>query len=109
MSGFLVAFLCNDDRGNFTERVSQVQIGEDVHLVCATRPPVMRWVEQHVQIGRRFFRCGPRQVWLGNVFWDGAALPKSWARELVAHLLSRGWLVEQHALEGPFADLLERI
>jgi hypothetical protein len=102
----VVSFCCNDDRGNFVDKVCEVCIGEDIHL--AGDPLRMSWIDQHVKVGRRTFRCGPRQVWIGNVFWDGANMTKAWAIALVRYLIERGWVVEQYAEDGPFADLVPR-
>jgi hypothetical protein len=40
------------------------------------------------------------------VHFTGMSLPQ--ARALVEHLLALGWVVEEHACEGPFADLARR-
>jgi hypothetical protein len=108
-----VMFCCNDERGAFAYRVEQVSIANELELVCSKeRPPAMKWTERktytNVQIGRNAFSCSNRQTCVGNVFWDAAMMTLTQARLLVRHLLASGWSVEEHAEEGPFADLVPR-
>lgn len=108
-----VMFCCNDERGQFAGQVEIVEVGGEARLVCQKpRPPTMKWHEHptytNVQVGRRSFACqnGSRQVNVGNVFWDSASMTTTQARLLIAHLLETGWTVEEHAEDGPFADLV---
>lgn len=104
---FQVMFLCNDERGNFTGRAEVVEIENEVKLVCQReRGVAMRYVPVGVKIGRWTYPCRDTSTWAGNVFWDSALLDASHARQLVARLLEGGWAVEEHAEEGPLADLL---
>lgn len=109
MSIHHVMFYCNDERGHFTGRVEIVEIADEVRLVCQrARPPVIRFTLGDVQIGRRKYTCGARGYRVGNFFWDFASMRTGEARLLVRELLANGWSVEEHAEDGPFADLVRK-
>lgn len=104
---YRVMFCCNDERGNFTGRVVELDIADEVHLRCSNdRGLSIRFLfPAGVKVGRRTFGGGDRQLWVGNVFWDSFSMTLGPARELVAYLIASGWVVEGAADDGPFADL----
>lgn len=102
-----VMLCCNDDRGDFAERVEAVEIGDEIRLVGPSRVlrfegvgPAMR-----VRVGRRKYPCRGHAVWVGNIFWDATSMSLEVARELVSYLLANGWTVEEYAEDGRFTDL----
>lgn len=113
MTVYRVMFCCNDERGVFTGRVTNVEIGDEISLVWPKdHGPSLRWFGSgkfmQVQIGRgRRMVCDRRDVCVGNVFWDATSMQLETARKIVRALLASGWAVEMHADDGPFADLMK--
>lgn len=114
MTTYRVMLCCNDERGKFSGRVNEVDIADEIRIVCTKeRGPTMAFLcsngetPDRVRVGTRIFACRDRDVWVGNVFWDATSMSLEVARELVSHLLANGWAVEEHAENGPFADLAE--
>lgn len=106
MTTYRIMFCCNDERGNHTGRVSEIEIGDEMRLAwTGSRPPAMRAVPSGVKIGRRVYECRGWSEWVGNVFWNAASMAEPQARQLIVDLLASGWVVEEHAADGPFARL----
>lgn len=105
-----VAFRCNDERGNPEGYVDNIDIVDEMRLYCRKAPPVLRRIDAFgkVQVGRCTLRCGEWTPWFGNVFWDATTLSLTNARALVAYLLRHDWAIEEHAEDGPLADLVQR-
>lgn len=102
-----VAFCCNDERGNHTAKVDAIDFGDsDLRLTGPDRS--MRLVQFGVRIGRRKYETSG--MWVsgaGNIFWDSTGMSLDVARLLASDLLTSGWTVEEHTIDGPFADLLK--
>lgn len=111
---YRVMLCCNDERGNFAGRVVAIDIEDEIHIACAMdRGSTIRFLMKPagdvVKIGRRTFACDHRQCCVGNVFWDSVSMSRIAAYALVRSLLESGWVVEEHAEEGPFADLAKAV
>lgn len=110
MTIYSVMFCCNDERGNFTGRVEAIEVGEEIRLVWPSdRAPTLRFRDSTpptVQVGRRNYPCRGRQCWVGNVCWDATSMEADTAHLFVDHLLASGWVVEEHAEDGLFANLV---
>lgn len=115
---YRIMLCCNDERGDSAGRVNHVEIGDEISLAWPTdRGRVMKWskVDQcgtswvigGIQIGRRRYTCRGRNSCVGNIFWDATSMTLEEARRLVRDLIVSGWVVEQHADDGPFADLVK--
>ena len=107
---YRVMLCCNDEHGNFAGRVTWIDIADEIRIASTNTlgAYVAFWQGRHgleVKVIRRKFDCSQRMVCVGNVFWDSVAMSIETARELVTYLLASGWVVEEHAEEGPFADL----
>lgn len=103
MTRYTVMLCCNDERGNFTGRVEQVSIGDEIHLEATGRAPTLRFEPEFIKVGRARFDCRSHQTWVGNVFWDAVNMDEVAAANLVEHLLSLGWTITEQACDGPFA------
>lgn len=103
MSTYRVTFCCNDDRGNFTGRVSDIHVGREIMLSGSSR--AVRFLSDGVKVGKHTYSCSNYSVWTGNLFWDSVSMSTASARLLVETLLATGWKVEEYAVEGPFSDL----
>lgn len=104
---FRVMFCVNDDRGNPSGRVEEIDIGEEMRLSGPSRACRFEGVgaDRRVRIGRRLFPCRGHAPWVGNIFWDATSMTLEPTRELVKYLLANGWVIEEHAEKGPLADL----
>jgi hypothetical protein len=98
-----VMFCCNDDRGNFTGRVEQVEVANDIRLVGLPRK--MAVMPTMVKVSRHTYECSDFVPWVGNIFWDACSMSESEALRLVRDLITSGWTVEEYAERGPFAKL----
>lgn len=101
---FRVMLCCNDERGNITDRVEGIEIGDEMRL--AGSPRTLRLANDRIRIGRHWYAKRGWHTWVGNVFWDSTHMAREVARTLVRDLLAAGWQIEEHAEEGPFADLV---
>lgn len=107
MNLYRVMFLCNDDRGDLTGFVDQVEIGDEVLLVAPTRSVFRVLPRQQIKIGRSYYAFrGDMHYWVGNVFWNAVSMRFEEAYRLAARLVIDKWSVEQHADDGPFRCLL---
>lgn len=104
MTSYRVTFRCNDDRGNFTGRVSDIHVGREIMLSGSSR--TLRFLSDGVKVGRYIYTCSDYSVWTGNLFWDSVSMSRASARCLVEDLLAAGWMVEAYAEDGPFSDLV---
>lgn len=107
-----VMLCCNDEHGGFAGRVTALEVEDEIRIVSVklSGAALSFWIGRNgleARIIRRKFDCFNRRVCVGNVFWDSVAMSIETARELVSYLLANGWDVEEHAEQGPFADLAE--
>ena len=91
-----VAFCCNDDRGNFASRVSEIVFG-DHDLVIEGGPVVMRREDDMVKVSRIWLAGYEWVVWHGNLFWDSCEMTVAASKRLARFLLARGWTVTERA------------
>lgn len=109
---YRVMLCCNDEHGHFAGRVCEVQVGDEIRIACTKeRGPTMAFLcsdgetPDRVRVGACIFTCSGRNSWVGNVFWESTSMSLDTARLLVRELLGHGWAIEEHAEDGPFADL----
>lgn len=103
MANVTVLFCCNDDHGNFTNTVGQIDISdENIHILGR---PVALHEGKKLMVGRRRFEHHGIQEWVGNWCWNAAQMSEDEARRLITYLLNRGWWAEEYPTEGPWADL----
>jgi hypothetical protein len=109
-TSYQVLLCCNDERGNFTGFVTELDIADEIRIVCTKeRGTAIRFDAGAVKIGRHKFSCGNgRSSWVGNVFWDSITMTTEQARSVLSYLLANGWAVEEWAEEGPFADFARK-
>ena len=101
---YRVMLCCNDDRGNITDRVCAVDIGDrEIALEGPNRK--LGLGKNRTKIGRRWFASRGWHTWVGNIMWDATSMSLETARELVSYLLANGWSVTEYAEDGPFADI----
>lgn len=104
-----VTFLCNNDNGLLSGHVECVEIHDEIRLVCQKPQPTRFWVgNKRIKVGRRFYPYLGWQTCVGNLYWDAFTMHVAEVRRLIRNLLADGWLVEEHAEEGPFAHLARR-
>lgn len=110
-----VMLCCNDDRGNRTNAVEQVEFstrkyrstleGRRIRFVDLSSKPD----RPIIKLGYRTFAVrGPSTPWVGNIFWDAVKMELPDALRLFAYLIERGYQAEEWTTEGPFAELLAR-
>lgn len=109
MRTFRILLCTNDDRGNLTERVEAIDIGEELRLRGPSKVCRITGVgpARRLRVGRRLFPCRGHAQWVGNIFWDATSMSTETTRELVKYLLASGWVVEEHTEDGPLADLIK--
>jgi hypothetical protein len=104
---YSVMFCCNDDRGNPTDRVEVIEVGDEIRIAGPSRS--MRRVMHGVKIGRRRYATSGMWIsYVGNLLWDATSMTTGAALALVTDLLADGWTVEEYAEDGPFAALARR-
>lgn len=91
-----VSFCCNDDRGNFSGRVSEIIFG-DRDLVIEGGPVLMRRDGEMVKVNRIWIAGSEWTTWHGNIFWDSCLITVTAAKRLAKWLLARGWKVTERA------------
>lgn len=105
MIAYRVMLCCNDDRGNATGRVSELEVGDEIRIACTGNPPTMRLSAGSVKIGRVSYACRDHSTWVGNICWDAVTMDMDTVSLLLAALLKGDWAVEEYAEDGPFAKL----
>jgi hypothetical protein len=102
---YTVMLCCNDERGMWTGRVSEIEIADEIRIECPGQPSSIRINDERVRIGRREYPCRGRQVCVGNVFWDSITMALPAALALVVSRINAGWTVVEYAENGPFAEI----
>lgn len=109
---FLVTLAVRDEHGKHTGRCPHLQIEEECTLLAndwhlEQGGQVCLYLEgNRVKFGPLVVRCmvaGRHHT--GSIVHDSIRVSLRDARRLVAYALSRRWHVDEHAIEGPFADL----
>lgn len=100
--------LCNDEHGMSEGRVACVEISDEICIVPTRTPPVLRVFTDAIKVGRCKYAIRSHASCVGNVHWDAVTMNEGAARSLLGGLLASGWVVEQHAEDGPFADLVPK-
>jgi hypothetical protein len=108
-----VMFRCNDDNGLSNGHVDEIDIADEIHIVCTRgRPPTFRVypsaAPNRLSVGRRHCEHLGYSEWVGNVFWNAATMHVAEARRLIRDLLADGWTVESYAERGPFRHLVPK-
>lgn len=102
MTRYTVMLCCNDERGNFTGRVEQVSIEDEIRLESRTERGLgVAFDRSLLRVSRRYFRCSNHQSCVGNIFHDAVSMEKDSAKLLVEYLIERGWSITEHACDGP--------
>ena len=89
-----VMLCCNDYRnGIFEEKVSSIEIGDNLRLECgfAYWSPRMRVKGGKIFIARKAFPCLEYKEWYGNWCWDRAILYGKTVIELLNWLKQKDW------------------
>lgn len=105
MTSYRIMLCCNDDRGNPTGRVEEIQIGDEIKLVHPGRGITLHHQGTSTKIGRISYDSRNPATWVGNVFWDAVTMDADVAHILAQNLISSGWVIEEMAEDGPFAKL----
>lgn len=103
MKRYQVMLLCNDSFGFTTNKLEAVTIADEIALDGPPRS--IRFLDDHIKVGRHRYACTNHQPCTGNLFWDAVTLDLDAARALVSRLLASGWSVSERAVRGPFARI----
>lgn len=105
--------LCVNDvnSGNPTGHVSILEVTSE-NLVLSgdylydDANPTFRLLDAplRIRVGRRVFPIQGYAAWVGNWCWDEVLMQREDARKLIAHVLKRGFTIEEHDEEN--SDLL---
>lgn len=118
-----VAFACNDERGNETERVEAVNFVSEEHGnvdLCCQMPrgqafrrsgPMTHlgpdYTAANVKVGRRYFTAKGWRPWYGNMAWNATGMTLPEAERLLRYLLDCGYTVQDYDCDTPFSKIIE--
>lgn len=93
----MVMLAVNDNNGNFTGLVEQVDIADIIRIDCGFSPAKIRYnlsLSSIVIEGEVYGVTGYR-TWVGNMAWDGVRMPVASAANLLEQLRVLGWMCEE--------------
>ncbi len=98
MSDTMVVMLAvNDNNGNFTGELEEVDISDVIRIDCNEEPPR---IEYHLPLSRIFVGSEVYEIisfrgWVGNMVWDAVRMKTGDAVRLLEQLRKEGWYCEE--------------